>query len=138
METASVVYLGKLRSEATHVRSGNVIITDAPVDNQGKGEAFSPTDLLATSLGTCMMTIIGIAAQTHGFNVDGTTFKVTKIMVENPRRVAGVVVEFTFPQIEYTEKEKAFIWHAANTCPVSLSLHPDLKKTITMNFFEKS
>ena len=137
METSKVVYMGDFRSQATHDRSGNVIIIDAPVDNHGKGESFSPTDLLATSLGSCMMTIIGIAAETHGFNVDGTTFSITKIMVENPRRVAEVVVEFTFPEVVYTEKEKAFIWHAANTCPVSLSLHPDVKKTITMNFYEK-
>jgi uncharacterized OsmC-like protein len=136
METAKSVYLGGLRISATHLRSGNTLITDAPVDNKGKGEAFSPTDLLATSLGNCMMTIIGIAAQTHGFNVDGTVMHITKIMAENPRRVAEVVVEFDFPPIAYSEKEKAIIWHSARTCPVHLSLHPDLVKTIRMNFQE--
>jgi uncharacterized OsmC-like protein len=136
METARIVYLGGLRTSATHVRSGNTIITDAPVDNKGKGEAFSPTDLLATSLGSCMMTIIGIAGQTHNFNVDGTEIRITKIMAENPRRVSEVIVEFDFPGREYSEKEKAIIWHGAKTCPVLLSLHPDLIKTIRMNFHE--
>jgi uncharacterized OsmC-like protein len=136
METAKVVYLGEIRSSATHIRSGNTILIDAPVDNKGKGEAFSPTDLLATSLGSCMMTIIGIAAQTHDFNVDGTVIRITKIMAENPRRVGEVIVEFDFPERVYSEKEKALIWHAARTCPVMLSLHPDLVKTIRMNFPE--
>ncbi|MGA3013377.1 MAG: OsmC family protein [Bacteroidales bacterium] len=136
METAKTVYLGGLRTKATHVKSGNTLITDAPVDNKGKGEAFSPTDLLATSLGSCMMTIIGISAQTHGFDVDGTEFRITKIMAENPRRVAEVIVEFDFPQRVYSEKEKAIIWHSARTCPVLLSLHPDLIKTIKMNFHQ--
>jgi uncharacterized OsmC-like protein len=136
METARIVYLEGLRTSATHIRSGNIIITDAPVDNKGKGEAFSPTDLLATSLGSCMMTIIGIAAQTHTFNVDGTDIRITKIMAENPRRVSEVIVEFDFPERTYSEKEKAIIWHAAKTCPVLLSLHPDLIKTIRMNFSE--
>ena len=136
METARTVYLGELRTSATHLRSGNTLITDAPLDNKGKGAAFSPTDLLATSLGSCMMTIIGIAAQTHGFDVDGTVFRITKKMVENPRRIGEVIVEFDFPQRIYSEKEKAIIQKAAKTCPVALSLHPDLKQTIVMNFIE--
>jgi putative redox protein len=136
METARTVYLGGLRTSATHVKSGNALITDAPVDNKGKGEAFSPTDLLATSLGSCMMTIIGIAAQTHNFDVDGTEIKITKIMAENPRRVSEVIVEFDFPIRVYSEKEKAIIWQSAKTCPVLLSLHPNLIKTIRMNFHE--
>ncbi|MCX6243739.1 MAG: OsmC family protein [Bacteroidetes bacterium] len=136
METVKTIYLGELRTNATHVRSGNTLITDAPVDNKGKGEAFSPTDLLATSLGSCMMTIIGIAARTHGFDVDGTVMRITKIMAENPRRVGEVVVEFDFPQKVYSEKEKAIILHSAKTCPVAQSLHPDLKQTIVMNFAE--
>jgi putative redox protein len=136
METVRTVYLGELRTNATHVRSGNSLITDAPVDNKGKGEAFSPTDLLAASLGSCMMTIIGIAARTHGFDVDGTVMRITKIMADNPRRVGEVVVEFDFPQKAYSEKEKAVILHSAKTCPVALSLHPDLRQTILMNFAE--
>jgi len=136
METAKTVYLGDLRTKATHIRSGNTIITDAPIDNKGKGEAFSPTDLLATSLGSCMMTIIGIAAQTHNFDVNGTEISITKIMAENPRRVSEVIVEFDFPERAYSEKEKTMIWNSAKTCPVLLSLHPDLIKTIRMNFHE--
>jgi putative redox protein len=134
METVRTLYLGGLRTSATHIRSGNNIITDAPVDNNGKGEAFSPTDLLATSLGSCMMTIIGIAAQTHGFDVDGTVLRITKVMAENPRRVGEVIVEFDFPDRTYSEKEKAIIRNAAKTCPVALSLHPDLKQTVVRNF----
>jgi uncharacterized OsmC-like protein len=138
METARIVYQGGLRTSATHLRSGNTFITDAPVDNKGKGEAFSPTDLLATSLGSCAMTIIGIAAQTHGFDVDGTIIRITKIIAENPRRVGEIIAEFDFPERFYSEQEKAIIWHSARTCPVLLSLHPDLVKTIRMNFKEPS
>ena len=89
---------------------------------------------LATSLGSCMMTIIGIAARTHGFDVDGTALRITKIMADNPRRVGEVVVEFDFPKKNYSEKEKAIILHAAKTCPVALSLHPDLKQTVILNY----
>lgn len=134
MPTSSIRYTGELRTLATHLRSGAEIITDAPVDNQGKGEAFSPTDLLATSLGACAMTVIGIAARTHGFNVDGTEISVTKIMAENPRRVAEVIVEMNFPPLDYTEKQKQIIRRTADTCPVRLSLHPDLKQTFILNF----
>lgn len=134
MVTIETKYLGDLRTQALHVRSGNTLITDAPVDNKGKGEAFSPTDLLATSLGSCMMTIIGIAAKTHGFPVNGTILRITKIMAENPRRIAEVIVEFKFPVNNYSEKEKAIIENAARTCPVARSLHSDLKQTIIFNF----
>jgi putative redox protein len=133
METAKTVYLGDLRTEATHVRSGQKIITDAPVDNQGKGEYFSPTDLLATALGSCMLTIMGIAARTHGFDIDGTDVKITKVMGTNPRRVVEVIVELNFPK-DYTVKEKRFIEISAKECPVANSLHPDLKQTIIFNY----
>jgi uncharacterized OsmC-like protein len=134
METIRTKYTGNLRTIATHVQSGNELITDAPLDNQGRGEAFSPTDLLATALGSCMMTIMGIAARTHGFNLDGTSFKTTKIMASNPRRVGEVIIEFTFPGNHFSEKEKKLIEHASKTCPVALSLHPDVKQTIILNF----
>lgn len=134
METSRIVYTGDLRTEATHVKSGQTFITDAPVDNQGKGEAFSPTDLLATSLGACAITVVGIAARTHGFNIDGTSIKVTKIMASEPRRVGEVIVEFNFPAIKYSEKEKAIIRHTINTCPVSQSLSAGLKQTFLLNF----
>jgi len=134
METSRVIYTGDLRTEATHVKSGQTIITDAPVDNQGKGDAFSPTDLLATSLGVCAITVVGIAARTHGFNVDGTEIKITKIMASEPRRVGEVVVEFDFPAFNYSEKEKAIITNTIKTCPVSQSLSKDLKQTFIINF----
>lgn len=133
-ETTQTIYLGELRTRAKHVRSGQEIITDAPPDNKGKGEAFSPTDLLATSLGSCMITIMGIAAREHGFDMDGTTARIWKIMESNPRRVGEVKIELTFPPNNYSDKEKKIIERSAFTCPVYLSLHPDLKKTITFNF----
>lgn len=133
-ETATTIYLGDLRTRATHVRSGNKIITDAPPDNKGKGEAFSPTDLLATSLASCMITIMGISAREHGFDIDGTTAKVWKIMEANPRRVGEVKIELTFPKNNYSDKHKKLIEKAAFSCPVYKSLHPDLIKTISLIF----
>jgi putative redox protein len=128
-ETVSTVYVGELRTQATHVRSGKELITDAPPDNKGKGEAFSPTDLLATSLGSCMLTIMGIAAREHGFNIDNTEVKIWKIMASDPRRVGEIKIELTFPKNNFTDKQKKIIERAAHTCPVYLSLHPDLIKT---------
>ncbi|WP_316816336.1 OsmC family protein [Pedobacter nyackensis] len=134
MSTSKITYNGGLRTTSIHERSGKEIITDAPVDNKGKGEAFSPTDLLATSLGNCMLTIVGIAANEHGFNIDGTTCDITKIMAENPRRVAEIVVNFQFPANNYSDKDKKIIERSANTCPVMYSLHPDIQKTVTFNY----
>ncbi|MCF8370712.1 MAG: OsmC family protein [Bacteroidales bacterium] len=134
METIHTTYIGQLRTQAKHLQSGNEIITDAPLDNKGKGEAFSPTDLLAASLGSCMMTIMGISANEHGFNIDGTKARITKIMASNPRRVKEIKIEFDFPKNNYSDKEKKFIEHAAKTCPSSLSLHPDLIQSIGFNF----
>lgn len=131
METVRTIYLGDLRTEPTHVQSGTKIITDAPLDNKGKGEAFSPTDLLATSLGSCMLTIMGIAAQQHGFSIDGTTVKTTKVMGTNPRRVVEIIVELTFPHDNYSAKERKIIELAAKECPVANSLHADLKQTVS-------
>lgn len=134
METSRVTYTGDLRTEALHVKSGQLFITDAPTDNQGRGEAFSPTDLLATSLGACAITVVGIAARTHGFNVDGTVINITKIMASDPRRVSEVIVEMDFPIVKYSEKEKSIIRHTINTCPVGQSLSPELKQTFILNF----
>jgi putative redox protein len=134
MATSKITYKGGLRTSAVHLRSGNEIITDAPVDNKGKGEAFSPTDLLATSLGNCMLTIIGIAAAEHGFDIDGTTVEITKIMAESPRRVSEIVVTFQFPENDYSDKVKAIIERSAKTCPVEYSLHPDIVRTVTFNY----
>lgn len=132
--TIETIYIGGLRTQATHIASQNAIITDAPIDNNGKGEAFSPTDLLAASLGSCMLTIMGIAANTHGFSIDGTKIHITKIMEANPRRVSEVAIEFVFPTNNYSDKEKLLIQKAAESCPVALSLHPDLKQTIKFNW----
>jgi putative redox protein len=134
VETARTIYLGDLRTEALHVHSGAKIITDAPLDNHGKGEFFSPTDLVATSLASCMFTIMGIAARTHGFSIDGTEAMITKLMLSDPRRIGEVVIVFNFPDILYTDKQKEIIERAGRTCPVALSLHPDLKQSITFNF----
>lgn len=134
MVTSKITYNGGLRTTSVHERSKNEIITDAPVDNKGQGAAFSPTDLLATSLGNCMLTIVGIAANEHGFNIDGATCEITKIMAENPRRVSEIVVNFQFPANDYSDKDKKIIERSANTCPVAFSLHPDLKKTVSFNY----
>ena len=134
MPTSDVIYTGELRTEATHISSGDKIITDAPPDNKGRGEAFSPTDLLATSLATCMLTIMGISAREHGFSIDGTTASVTKVMYSNPRRVGEIHISLRFPPNNYSVKEKKFIEKAAFTCPVSQSLHPDLKQQIEFLF----
>ncbi len=134
MATVKTIYLGDLRTENEHLQSGNKIITDAPTDNQGKGEAFSPTDLLATALGNCIMTIMGIKARDNGIDIIGTGIEITKIMASNPRRVAEVVVEFTFPKKNYTDGEKQLVESVAGKSPVPLSLHPDLKQTIKFNW----
>ena len=129
MATIETIYLGDLRTEATHVQSGTKILTDAPVDNQGKGEAFSPTDMLSSSLASCMLTIMGIKAKSSGIDMDGTTCSVTKIMAADPRRVAEIQVAFKFPK-QYTEKEQQLLERSALTCPVYYSLSENLKKTI--------
>ncbi len=134
MKTSKIVYVGNLRTEATHLRSSNKLITDAPVDNNGKGEAFSPTDLLATALGSCMLTIMGIVANNHSINIEGTTIEITKVMESNPRRVSEVIVEFTLKNKNFTTKEKQLLENAAHTCPVAKSLHADLKQTVIFNY----
>jgi putative redox protein len=132
MITVESIYQGDLRTEATHLRSGTKLITDAPVDNQGKGEFFSPTDLVAAALGSCMITIMGIACRTHGFSIDGATWKTTKVMADNPRRISEIVIELTFPPNSYTDQQKRVIEHISKNCPVALSLHPDLKQSVTL------
>jgi len=128
--TSKVTYLGGLRTECIHIKSGQTIITDAPTDNSGKGEAFSPTDLTATSLGTCMITIMGIAANNHNINIDGAALEITKIMASDPRRISAVEVKLIMPDALYTLKEQKILETAARTCPVALSLHPDLHQVL--------
>ena len=134
MATIKTVYLGDLRTENEHLQSGNKVITDAPTDNRGKGEFFSPTDLLATALGSCIMTIMGIKVRDNNIDIKGTEMEVTKIMASDPRRVSEVVVEFNFPKSGYTEAEKKLVESVAGISPVPLSLHPDLKQTIKFNW----
>lgn len=135
MTKINTVYTGNLRTEAVHEQSGTKLITDAPLDNHGKGESFSPTDLLATALGSCMLTIMGISAEAYGYNLEGTTIATEKIMGTNPRRVVEIKIDITFPKgNNYTDQQKRVIEAAAKTCPVYNSLHPELKKTITFNY----
>jgi putative redox protein len=134
MATIETIYLGGLRTEAKHVLSGNTLITDAPLDNKGKGEAFSPSDLLSASLGSCMLTIMGIAAQEHGIDIDGSSCSITKIMASEPRRVSEIQIQFNFPAINYSDKHKLILERAAKNCPVAKSLHPDLVQNVSFNF----
>lgn len=134
MSNITTIYNGELRTIATHTFSGTELITDAPLDNNGKAEFFSPTDLVATALGSCMLTIMGIAARNHNFNIDGTTVKTTKIMGSNPRRIIEIVLQFEFPSpSQYSEKDKKFIEVSTRECPVARSIHPDIKQTIILN-----
>lgn len=134
METIRTTYLGDLRTEAIHVQSGNKIITDAPTDNRGKGEFFSPTDLVATALGSCILTIMGINAREQGFSIDGTIAKTTKIMASDPRKIAEVIIEFDFTNRDYTEKQKALLNTLIKASPVPRSLHEDIKQTVSLKF----
>lgn len=134
MTTIKTTYLGDLRTENIHLQSGSKIITDAPTDNRGKGEGFSPTDLLATALANCIMTIMGIKAMDNGIDLVGTEIEVTKIMASNPRRVAEVVMDFKFPKKGYSDEEKRMIESVAGTSPVPLSVHPNLIQTIRFNW----
>lgn len=131
--TAKVTYQGDLRTVATHLRSGSVIETDAPVDNKGKGERFSPTDLVGVALATCILTTMGIAGSNHNINIDGTECDVEKIMASDPRRIAELKIDLRFPNSSnYTDKEKIILERIAHTCPVAISLHPDIKQTISI------
>ena len=134
MATITATYLGDLRVESVHVASGTRLITDAPVDNNGKGEGFSPTDLCATALASCAITIIGIYCKMHDVDVTGTSIEVTKTMSANPRRIGKLEVVFTMPDREYTDKQKTMIERAAHTCPVHLSLHPDVEQVFTFHW----
>jgi len=134
MNTSEVVYIGDLRTTATHLQSGKQIITDAPIDNQGKGEAFSPTDLMATSLGSCMLTVMGIVAKRHAINMNNTKVEVLKVMADNPRRVAEIHIDMYFPKNTYSQKDKDLLEHTALACPVAKSIHPDIKQKTRFHY----
>ena len=126
---SKIEYMGELRTEAVHLRSGKKIITDAPIDNQGKGEAFSPTDLIATALGSCMMTIMGIVAEREGIKLDGTIAEVEKVMDTNPRRIGEIKIKIKCTK-KLNREQRYKLEKAAKTCPVSNSLSENLKETI--------
>jgi uncharacterized OsmC-like protein len=133
--TSAVKYEGSLRTTCTHLASRSAIETDAPVDNQGKGERFSPTDLLATSLGTCALTIMGIKARDMNVQLEGTTVDVEKIMKSDPRRVGGINLTFRFPAtVNADEKQRTIIERCARTCPVFYSIHPDIELQINFEW----
>ncbi|MFA5443638.1 MAG: OsmC family protein [Bacteroidales bacterium] len=135
MTKIKTTYLGDLHVEAVHLDSGSRIETDAPVDNQGKGELFSPTDLFATSLASCMITIMGISARDYGFALEGAWAEVEKVMAASPRRVAEIIIDIHFPDGNtYGDREKRIIEAAAKACPVSNSLHPEVKKTLRFHY----
>ena len=131
--TSKITYLGDLRTSSIHIQSGTEILSDAPVDNHGKGQAFSPTDLLANALGSCMMTVMAIKAQEMDIELKGSTVDVTKTMQAQPRKVSrlDVVMNIDFAPIE---KEKIILERTAMTCPVFLSLNPDIEKVVTINW----
>ena len=134
MTTLTTSYKGTLRTENIHTRSGNLVITDAPVDNQGKGEAFSPTDLVCTALSSCMLTTMGILADRENVDIKGMRTEVVKIMGSNPRKIAEIQVTMSHPSIQATDVQKQKLKNAALTCPVALSLHDSVKQTVTFNF----
>lgn len=131
--TSKVTYLGALRTESEHLQSNSKMITDAPVDNHGKGEAFSPTDTVANALATCMLTVMGIKAETLGVDMNGTTAEVTKTMASDPRRISRIEVKIQFPGT-YSEKEVRILERTAKNCPVSESLHPNIEKLISFSY----
>jgi putative redox protein len=134
MTTLTTEYKGSLRTENTHTRSGTLVITDAPVDNQGKGEAFSPTDLVCTALSSCMLTTMGILAQREGIDMTGLKTEVTKIMGSNPRKIAEIQLTLSHPNLQISDVEKQKLRNAALTCPVALSLHDSVQQTVIFNF----
>ncbi|MDC1106536.1 OsmC family protein [Prolixibacteraceae bacterium] len=136
MTTSTSIYLGDLRIKSTHNASGVEILSDAPVDNCGKGEAFSPTDIVATAFANCMLTIIGIGARERKIDVEGVVAKVEKVMASEPRRIYEIKVDVFFPAKNYSEEEKAFLSDNDRSFPVGESLHPDVIRTINYHWTE--
>jgi putative redox protein len=133
--TSTVIYEGELRTVALHKASGTTIETDAPVDNQGKGERFSPSDLVATALGSCMLTIMGQKARDLKIDLKGTRIDIQKIMKADPRRIAGISLTFHLPpDLHLSEKNKTILQRAADTCPVMYSIHPDIQVEVNYNW----
>ena len=133
MSTSKIIYKNNLRTEAQHIASGQKIITDAPLDNNGKGEAFSPTDLVAPALASCMITIMAIAAEKNGINISETSASVKKVMGINPRTISDIVIEIKMSK-DLALKDRKRLEKAALACPVHKSLHPDMNKEITFSY----
>ena len=133
MSTSKIIYKNNLRTEAQHIASGQKIISDSPLDNNGKGEAFSPTDLVATALASCMITIMAIAAEKNGINISETSASVKKIMGTNPRTISDIVIEIKMSK-DLALKDRKRLEKAALACPVNKSLHPDMNKEITFSY----
>lgn len=134
MTTLTAVYEGNLRTNLTHTRSGQVITTDAPPDNQGKGEAFSPTDLVCAALASCMLTTMGIVAARDNINMSGMRASVVKIMTSNPRKIAEIQITLSHPALHATDEQKQKLKNTALTCPVALSLSETIKQTVSFQF----
>jgi uncharacterized OsmC-like protein len=133
MTTSKVTYLGDLRTSSIHIQSGNEIISDAPTDNNGKGEAFSPTDTVANALASCMFTVMGIKAKDLNVDFLGAKAEVTKVMTIEPRRISEIHITFDM-NVDVDDKTKTILERTAETCPVLYSLHPDIKKEVTFNW----
>lgn len=131
--TSKVTYTGELRTSCVHLRSGDEFITDAPIDNNGLGQAFSPTDTVATGLASCMLTMMGIKARDMGADLKNSVAEVTKHMAADPRRISQIDIEIHLPAT-ITEKQKRILEHTARTCPVLFSLHPDIKKELVFHW----
>jgi len=134
MATATGKYLGELRTEVQHTNSGKSFITDAPIDNNGRGEAFSPTDTVCAALSSCMMTLMGIYANRENIDLQGLSSSITKHMVSDPRRISKIEIEFLWPNPVASDHQKELLKRAALTCPVAKSLHPEIEQVITFNF----
>jgi len=132
--TATVTYESNLRTTCLHLKSGSVFETDAPTDNKGKGERFSPTDLIATGLGACLITTMGIKAESMDIALDGAKVEVTKVMVSDPRRIGKIIVHATMPALNLDDKTKEILERVGRTCPVERSLHPDVELDIQFNW----
>lgn len=130
---SKITYLGDLRTSSVHLQSGTEILSDAPTDNHGRGEAFSPTDLVATALGSCMISIMAIKSKDLNVDLIGSTVEITKIMNPEPRKIAKIIAVLNMPAVA-DQKTKIILERAALTCPVFLSLHPEIEKEVSFNW----
>ena len=134
MSTSRIKYKGQLRTEFEHLKSGVKVISDAPTDNHGKGEAFSPTDMVATSLGTCMITIMGIVADKNQIPFENCTAEVTKVMGSNPRRISEIHINLSLAGNELNDSQKEQLEIAAKNCPVAKSLSSDIEQVLSFSY----